>query len=109
MQIAEVQTSICQEYGIPLEQLKATTNRPAVVQPRQVAMYLARLLTDASLAQIGRAFGGKHHTTVLHSIRKIRSRLDRDTDLQHVIARLLTLLCGIPRAAAISYGERTPQ
>jgi chromosomal replication initiator protein len=55
------------------------------VGPRQVAMYLVKELTPASLPEIGRAFGGKHHTTVIHSIEKIRLALPGDPELNKLI------------------------
>ena len=56
--------------------------------PRQIAMYLAKHLTDASLPEIGRQFGGKHHTTVLHSVDKIDTQRKTDKDLNRVLNKL---------------------
>jgi len=79
---------VCQEYSLTLVQLKSRNNSPAIARPRQVAMYLAKRLTTASLPQIGREFGGKHHTTVLHSIRKIERERESNRDLDKAINRL---------------------
>ncbi len=57
--------------------------------PRQVAMYLCKSLTHASLPEIGRSFGGKHHSTVIHSIRKIEDLRQKDRDFNTVIHNLL--------------------
>jgi chromosomal replication initiator protein len=59
-----------------------------VVEPRQIAMYLAKELTHASLPEIGRAFGGKHHTTVIHSINKIEQQKLRDPELNKTVNNL---------------------
>ncbi len=66
-------------YSLRPGELKAKNNSRAITEPRQIAMYLCKHLTNASLKQIGHAFGGKHHTTVLHSINKVaeRRRTDR--------------------------------
>ena len=66
-------------YSLRPGELKARNNSRAITEPRQIAMYLSKHLTNASLKQIGHAFGGKHHTTVLHSINKVaeRRRTDR--------------------------------
>jgi chromosomal replication initiator protein len=66
-------------------QLKQKTNRREIARPRQIAMYLAKELTQASLPEIGRAFGGKHHTTVLHSIHRIEDLRQSDPDLNRLI------------------------
>jgi len=63
--------AVAEYFGLKPFQLKSKSNTRAIAQPRQIAMYLCKQLTKASLPQIGRDFGGKHHTTVLHSIRKI--------------------------------------
>ncbi len=75
--IDKIQKLVCHTYKIKPAQLKSKNNSPKVSFPRQVAMYLAKELTDSSLPEIGKKFGGKHHTTVLHSVRKIeRMRQD---------------------------------
>lgn len=75
--IDKIQKMVCHAYKIKPAQLKAKNNSPKISFPRQIAMYLAKELTDSSLPEIGKKFGGKHHTTVLHSIRKIeRMRQD---------------------------------
>jgi chromosomal replication initiator protein len=62
------------------------------VFPRQIAMYMAKHLTDASLPEIGRQFGGKHHTTVLHSVDKIEQQRKIDKDLNRVLNKLIETL-----------------
>jgi chromosomal replication initiator protein len=63
-----------------------------VVYPRQVAMYLVKELTEASLPEIGRLFGGKHHTTVIHSIQKIEEARKIDPDLNRMLHSLMDSL-----------------
>jgi hypothetical protein len=70
-------------------ELKVRTHRRAYVLPRQIAMYIARQLTGASLQEIGREFGGRHHTTVLHSVNKIEEMRRTDEALNCTIRRLV--------------------
>jgi chromosomal replication initiator protein len=86
--IENIQRAVCHEFNLSLPQLKAKDNSRAVAFPRQIAMYLAKELTLASLPQIGREFGGKHHTTVLHSINKIDELRKADRDLNRLINKL---------------------
>ena len=72
--IESIQKAVAEKYGIKPSQLREKSNRKEIVVPRQVAMYLVKELTQASLPEIGRAFGGKHHTTVIHSINRIDRR-----------------------------------
>ena len=71
-----------------LVEIKAKNNSRAIVYPRQIAMYLAKHLTEASLPEIGRQFGGKHHTTVLHSVDKIDVNRKTDKDLNRLINKM---------------------
>jgi chromosomal replication initiator protein len=86
--IENIQRVVCQEFGLSLSQLKAKSNTRAIAYPRQIAMFLAKELTPASLPQIGREFGGKHHTTVLHSVSKIAETRKTDRDLNRLINKL---------------------
>jgi chromosomal replication initiator protein len=69
--IDAIQKAVAQKFKLQQHQLKQRSNAHSISYPRQIAMFLAKELTSASLTEIGRAFGGKHHTTVLHSIQKI--------------------------------------
>src|SRR5439155_1445971 len=71
--IDQIQRKVCDFFGIRLSDLKAKTRTKAIAFPRQIAMYLARQLTHASLSEVGRAFGGKDHTTVLHAVDKVQT------------------------------------
>ena len=75
-------------------ELKHKNNSRQIVVPRQIAMYLAKQLTEASLPEIGRQFGGKHHTTVMHSIAKIDDLRRADKDLHRTLNKLQELLNG---------------
>jgi chromosomal replication initiator protein len=87
--IDQIQRKVGEHYQIKLSDLKAKSRTQAVAFPRQVAMYLARQLTHASLAEIGRAFGGKDHTTVLHAVDKIRALLQEDHKLKKTVDGLI--------------------
>ena len=69
--VEQIQKIVCHHFKIKLSQIKSKNNSPKIAFPRQLAMYLSKVLTQTSLPEIGRKFGGKHHTTVIHSIRKI--------------------------------------
>lgn len=90
--IDAIQKSVAERYGIRQSQLKEKSNTKKIVVPRQVAMYLVKELTSASLPEIGRAFGGKHHTTVLHSVKKIDKLRLTDPELNRIIHALIDTL-----------------
>lgn len=77
--------AVAEKFNLQPSQLKQKTNAHQISYPRQIAMYLVKDLTQASLPEIGRAFGGKHHTTVLHSIQKIELQRQKDPDLNKII------------------------
>src|SRR5262245_50664411 len=87
--IEQVQRKVSDHFGVKISDLKAKNRTKAVAFPRQVAMYLARHLTHASLAEIGRSFGGKDHTTVLHAVDKIQSLIQEDPKLRKTIEGLI--------------------
>jgi chromosomal replication initiator protein len=84
-----VQKAVAEHYSLKVTELKSKNNSKSVALPRQIAMYLCKNLTNASLPEIGRSFGGKHHSTVIHSIRKIEDLRSRDADFNTVIHNLL--------------------
>ncbi len=87
--IEQVQRTVCDFYGLTLSDLKAKNRTSAVAFPRQVAMYLARHLTRASLADVGRAFGGRDHTTVLHGVDKIHALMQGDAKFRKTVDGLI--------------------
>jgi chromosomal replication initiator protein len=86
--IESIQKAVCEQFGLRPAEIKAKNNSRVIVFPRQIAMYLSKHLTDASLPEIGRQFGGKHHTTVLHSVEKIETVRKTDKDLNRVLNKL---------------------
>ncbi|MGB8888546.1 MAG: chromosomal replication initiator protein DnaA [Candidatus Korobacteraceae bacterium] len=90
--IESIQKAVSEQFGLRLAEIKAKNNSRVIVFPRQIAMYLAKHLTDASLPEIGRQFGGKHHTTVLHSVDKIETARKTDKDLNRVLNKLTETL-----------------
>ncbi|MGA6987324.1 MAG: chromosomal replication initiator protein DnaA [Terriglobales bacterium] len=86
--IESIQKAVAEQFGLRLVEIKAKNNSRSIVYPRQIAMYLAKHLTEASLPEIGRQFGGKHHTTVLHSVDKIEEVRKNDKDLNRLLNKL---------------------
>lgn len=87
-----IQKRVGEQFGLRDQDLKIRSNAKAISFPRQIAMYIVKQLTSASLPEIGKQFGGKHHTTVLHSINKIEVMRRTDKDLNRTISRLLDTL-----------------
>jgi chromosomal replication initiator protein len=92
--IEAIQRTVAENFGMRVTELKQKNNSRAVVVPRQIAMYLAKQMTEASLPEIGRQFGGKHHTTVMHSISKIDEQRRTDKDLNRMLNKLQENLNG---------------
>ena len=84
--IDTLQEFVARHYQLRVGELKSRNSSRAIALPRQVAMYLCKHLTNASLPQIGKSFGGKHHTTVIHSIRTIENRRKNDRAFNDLIA-----------------------
>jgi len=87
--IETIQKFVSDYYQLKVGELKSRNNSKSVAMPRQIAMYLCKNLTHASLPEIGRSFGGKHHSTVIHSIKKIEEMRKRDVDFHNLIASFL--------------------
>jgi chromosomal replication initiator protein len=87
-----IQKRVSEHFNLREQDLKVRSNTRAIAFPRQVAMYIVKQLTTASLPEIGRQFGGKHHTTVLHSIDKIEEMRRCDKHLNRTITRLMDAL-----------------
>jgi len=83
-----IQKFVAEYYQLKLVELKSRNNSKSVAMPRQVAMYLCKSLTNASLPEIGKSFGGKHHSTVIHSIRKVEDMRKKDTSFNSLITTL---------------------
>jgi chromosomal replication initiator protein len=88
VRIEEIQRIVARHYNVSRSDLLSSRRTANVVRPRQIAMYLAKTLTLRSLPEIGRRFGGRDHTTVLHAVRKIESLIGTDTALAAEIEAL---------------------
>ena len=84
-----IQKFVAEHYNLKLTELKSRNNSKSVAMPRQVAMYLCKSLTRSSLPEIGRSFGGKHHSTVIHSIRKVEDLRKKDPNFNSQISNFL--------------------
>jgi chromosomal replication initiator protein len=84
-----IQKFVADYYKLKLADLKSRNNSKSVAMPRQVAMYLCKSLTSASLPEIGKSFGGKHHSTVIHSIRKVEELRQSDSSFNSLINTLI--------------------
>src|SRR6202048_2825170 len=90
--IDAIQKAVAEQFGLRVAEIKVKSNSRVIVFPRQIAMYLAKQMTEASLPEIGRQFGGKHHTTVMHSIDKIEEQRQSDKDLNRMLNKLTETL-----------------
>lgn len=90
--IDEIQRTVCQFYRVDRSEMASKRRARAVVRPRQVAMYLAKVLTPRSYPEIGRKFGGRDHSTVIHAVRLIEDLRSRDADMDGDVRTLLRQL-----------------
>ena len=88
--VEKIQKIICHKYKINLSHIKSKNNSPKIAFPRQVAMYLAKELTKSSLPEIGKKFGGKHHTTIIYRIRKIEKLRSDSVEFNREINNLIS-------------------
>jgi chromosomal replication initiator protein len=84
-----IQKFVADYFQLKPSELKSRNNSKSVALPRQVAMYLCKTLTKASLPEIGKSFGGKHHSTVIHSIQKIENMRQKDGEFNTIVNNLL--------------------
>jgi len=90
--IDTIQENVADYFGLRAGDLRAKSNARRITQPRQIAMFLCKKLTNHSLPEIGRAFGGKHHSTVIHSVRKVERDCEKDEDTHRLVYTLLEAL-----------------
>jgi chromosomal replication initiator protein len=90
--IRRIQNIVAAQYKVKVDALSARSNVRHVLLPRQLAMYLCKRLTKKSYPEIGRQFGGKHHTTVMHSVQKIDSLISSDVDIRRTVDKLIAVL-----------------
>jgi chromosomal replication initiator protein len=86
--VEHIQTTVVERFGISLQELTGDRRSQAIVYPRQVAMYLCRELTDSSLPKIGKKFGGRDHTTVIHATSKIAKLIQQDRNVYNLVQEL---------------------
>jgi chromosomal replication initiator protein len=90
--IPRIQEEVCERFGLTLQELVSPRRNQAVAYPRQVAMYLSRELTQASLPKIGKEFGGRDHTTVMHATSKITRMISEDRSVYNLVQDLTAQL-----------------
>jgi chromosomal replication initiator protein len=90
--IRRIQNVVAAQYKVKFETLIARSNMRHILLPRQVAMYLCKRLTKKSYPEIGRQFGGKHHTTVIHSVQKIDRLISSDVNIRDTVDKLIDVL-----------------
>jgi len=93
--IKDIRAAVCKHYNLSLADMLSSRRTANIVRPRQVAIYLCKEFTPLSLMQIGRKFGGKDHTTVLHASRVIPERARTDAKLAQDIAILTEAITGV--------------
>ena len=86
--IKRIQETVSERFSLSLEELKGDKRSQNIVYPRQVAMYLSRELTDSSLPKIGKEFGGRDHTTVIHATSKIARLIKEDRSVWNLVQEL---------------------
>ena len=84
----DIQDAVCTQFHVKINELKSRRRSKTLVHPRQIAMYLCRELTDASYPEIGRHFGGKDHTTIIHACRQVAKAKDTDPSMQTTLEKL---------------------
>ena len=87
--IEQIQKFVADYYQLKLHDLKSRNNSKSIAMPRQVAMYLCKMLTHASLPEIGRSFGGKHHSTVIHSIKRVEELRKGSAEFSSLVGNFL--------------------
>ncbi len=92
VKIDDIQKLVASHYSISRSDILSSRRTANVVRPRQIAMYLSKVMTLRSLPEIGRRFGGRDHTTVLHAVRKIEELVGKDRSLAEVIELLKRIL-----------------
>ena len=90
--IFTIQQAVAKEWGVTVDGLRSKTRTKTLTTPRQIAMYLTRELLATQLVEIGNAFGGRDHSTVIHSLEKVQQDITQDSDLKSRINRLRNTL-----------------
>ena len=90
--ITEIQKKTAEYYHIKIEDLKSARRSREIARPRQIAMYLTKTMTGLSFPEIGRKFGGKDHTTILHAVRRVEELIAEDNDIADQVGQLKIIL-----------------
>jgi chromosomal replication initiator protein len=93
LSMERIARTVASHFNLSVEEIKSKNNSRPIAVPRQVAMYLCKRLTKHSFPEIGREFGGKHHTTVIHSVDKIDSVIKDDRNFHRTVSELIDNLC----------------
>ena len=92
VRIEDIQRIVSRHYNVSRQEMISNRRTRTIVKPRQIAMFLSKTMTPRSFPEIGRRFGGRDHTTVLHAVRKIENLLQQDTKLSHEVELLRRLI-----------------
>lgn len=92
VRIEDIQKVVARQFNVPRNDMLSNRRTRQIVRPRQIAMYLSKTMTPRSLPEIGRRFGGKDHTTVLHAVRKVEEQIGQDTKFAREIELLKRLI-----------------
>jgi chromosomal replication initiator protein len=87
--VASILATVAEAYGLTSLEIRRRTHRRSIARPRQVAMFVLRQTTYMSLPEIGKAFGGLHHTTVLHGIRQVERRISGSEEARQALCKLV--------------------
>ena len=90
--IEEIQKKVAEHYNIRITDMHSPRRSRSVARPRQIAMYLAKSITSRSLPEIGRKFGGRDHTTVIHAVRKVEELRNKDASFDEDVQLLIRML-----------------
>jgi chromosomal replication initiator protein len=101
--IAEIQRAVAERFGMKMLDMVSHRRARCVARPRQVAMYLAREMTVLSLPAIGKHFGGRDHTTVMHACKRVEELTETDPRLALAIAEIASALSGDPNQRTLSF------
>jgi ATPase involved in DNA replication initiation len=86
--LEEIQRKVAEHYNIRLSDMHSARRSQAIARPRQIAMFLCKVLTQRSLPDIGRKFGGRDHTTVIHAIKKVTELMEKDQNIREDVTLL---------------------
>jgi chromosomal replication initiator protein len=89
LSIESIQKTVCEYFRLKLQDIKAKKRTKDIAFPRQIAMYLSKILTDSSLSDIGKNFGGKDHSTVIHACKQVEARKGKDEDFNRKLEYLI--------------------